>query len=60
MHMSPTGAAATFIDRLTYYHILGFISFDKSEPSSSHASATVAIDNLHGVKYIFLNEVQSL
>ena len=57
MCMASTDAAAALIGRSTYHHILDFAPFDGSEPSSSHASATAAIDNLHGVEYIFLNEV---
>ena len=57
MCMAPTGAAAALIGGSTYRHILGFTPFDGSEPSSSHASATAAIDNLHGIGYIFLDEV---
>ena len=34
MCMAPTGAAAALISGSTYHHILGFTSFDGSEPSS--------------------------
>ena len=51
MYIPSTGAAAIFIDRLTYYHVISFTLFARSKPSSSYASATTAIDNLLNVKY---------
>ena len=60
MCIAPTDAAAAFIGGSTYHHVLSFTLFDKSEPSSSHVSATAAIDNLHGVEYIFLDELSMI